>query len=263
MKDPATPASPPRPPKLKTLQWSIGNPFTWTTLQSLVFHPLNVIISTASMIVVLGSILSHLYLYVATLYRYEADSQDHAEINLSHCITKAAATDITIHEYFHLERDKDDDTLIAGIDLHVKKSFLNSTSSIEFGLAALYFVSLKPLCSSLFFYIGPLSFVAALISVCQPSPDHLRAIVDGIELWTGWTLPDAAVAWLISGEHLLAALLALICSEFAALVSHDIMRVFCCEWHVEYDPETLNQLLPIAIIPKTLYGAVDVSSSLK
>ncbi|KAH9134180.1 hypothetical protein AeRB84_019981 [Aphanomyces euteiches] len=246
MNDPATPASPPRPPKLKTLQWSIGNPFTWTTLQSLVFHPLNVIISTASMIVVLGSILSHLYLYVATLYRYEADSQDHAEINLSHCITKAAATDITIHEYFHLERDKDDDTLIAGIDLHVKKSFLNSTSSID-----------------LFFYIGPLSFVAALISVCQPSPDHLRAIVDGIELWTGWTLPDAAVAWLISGEHLLAALLALICSEFAALVSHDIMRVFCCEWHVEYDPETLNQLLPIAIIPKTLYGAVDVSSSLK
>ncbi|KAF0693781.1 Aste57867_15280 [Aphanomyces stellatus] len=252
-------------PKLKTLQWRLGNPISWSTLQSLVFHPLNLIMSTATFVVVLGSILSHLYLYISTTIRFASSRETtRVDITLPHCITKAAATDITVHEYFQLQRaangdnidddDPDSASLISGVDLHVKHAFFHEAASVELYVAALYFVSLKPILSSLFFYCGPLAAVAALVKAFNPSPDDLHVVVDALELWTGWTFNDSIAQWIASSEHVFSALVALVISELTALVSHDVMRLVCCEWTVTYDLEALKQLVPFAMpIPPT-YG---------
>ncbi|RHY30829.1 hypothetical protein DYB32_003990 [Aphanomyces invadans] len=242
-------------PAFRAPTWRIGNPFTWSVLQAMLFHPLNFVMSTASFAVVVTSICSHLYLYITTALRFRRDDMiDQVDIFLPHCIAKAATTDITIHECFRLQHDTAEDSVLVGVDLCVKQSFFHSAATIELYMATIYFVSVKPLCSSLFLYVGPLSFVAACLKLFDPTPAEVHSVMTTFESWTGREVNMQVARWVVSGEVVVTAIVALIVSELTALISHDLMRVFCCEWKVEFDRDTLAQLLPFAAAKTSGYG---------
>ncbi|OQS00886.1 hypothetical protein ACHHYP_02164 [Achlya hypogyna] len=223
------------PSDLRTIAWRLEHPFRWSTIRSLVFHPFNWVVSTLSLFLVLGSVLSHLYFYTLTTLKFGLeDGMSEVDIMIPHSIKHAAATDLTVHEYFQLEIDEEGRTAMAGVDLRLKHAFFNSTASLEIYLAVLYFVSLKPIIATVFFTLGPVLLVGTLVSIVNPNPDDVVALVSFMQNYCDFTLSPEEQAWIAGGQHAVVVLFSLVMTEFSTAVSHDLMRLFCCEWRVVY-----------------------------
>ncbi|KDO29064.1 hypothetical protein SPRG_06119 [Saprolegnia parasitica CBS 223.65] len=231
------------PRDLKTLSWRFEHPFRWSTIRNLVFHPFNWALSTLSLVLVLGSVLSHLSFYALTTLKFGLEeNSSEVDITIPHSIKHAATTDLVVHEYFQLERNEDDSSAMAGVDLRLKYTIAHSKASFEVYLAVLYFVSLKPIVATVFFTLGPILLLSTLISIFQPGPSDVALFVSLIETYGGVALSSEEEAWIAGSQHVFLVLFSLIVTEFSAAVSHDLMRLFCCEWRIVYDEDHENQV---------------------